>query len=85
VASVYGARALGVVMTGMGSDGAAGCRLLHKQGAALLAQNEASCVVFGMPREPILEGIAKAASLEEMAGEIIRLVGIAEPHLARSR
>jgi two-component system, chemotaxis family, protein-glutamate methylesterase/glutaminase len=78
VASVYGRRALGVLMTGMGNDGAAGCRLLHGRGAPLLAQDEASCVVFGMPREPIQEGIAKATSLEDMAAEIIRLVGYTE-------
>jgi two-component system, chemotaxis family, protein-glutamate methylesterase/glutaminase len=82
VADVYGRRALGVLMTGMGSDGAAGCRLLHRCGAPLLAQDEASCVVFGMPREPIREGIAKAVSLDNMAGEIIRLVGQPEWQLA---
>jgi two-component system, chemotaxis family, protein-glutamate methylesterase/glutaminase len=85
VASVCGGRAIGVLMTGMGSDGAAGCRLLHRQGASLLAQNEASCVVFGMPREPIHEGIAKAVSLEDMAGEIVRLVGHGEWQLANDR
>ena len=82
VADVYGRRAVGVLMTGMGNDGAAGCRLLHRRGAALLAQDEASCVVFGMPREPIEEGIAKAVSLEDMAGEIVRLVGQPEWQLA---
>ena len=82
VAEVYGRKALGVLMTGMGNDGAAGCRLLHRRGAALLAQDETSCVVFGMPREPIQEGIAKAVSLEDMAGEIVRLVGQPEWQLA---
>ncbi len=82
VADAYGRKALGVLMTGMGSDGAAGCRLLHQRGAPLLAQNEASCVVFGMPREPIQEGIAKAVPLESMADEIIQLVGRREQHLA---
>ena len=82
VAEVYGRRALGVLMTGMGNDGAAGCRLLHRYGAPLLAQEENSCVVFGMPREPIQEGIAKAVSLEDMAGEILRLVGQPEWQLA---
>jgi two-component system, chemotaxis family, protein-glutamate methylesterase/glutaminase len=75
VARVYGRRALGVIMTGMGNDGAAGCRLLHRGEAPILAQDEASCVVFGMPREPLQEGIAKAISLQGMAREIIRLVG----------
>jgi two-component system, chemotaxis family, protein-glutamate methylesterase/glutaminase len=82
VAEVCGRRTLGILMTGMGNDGAAGCRLLSRRGATLLAQDEASCVVFGMPREPIHEGIAKAVSLADMAAEIIRLVGKPERHLA---
>ena len=48
----------------------------------LLAQEENSCVVYGMPREPIEEGIAKAVSLDDMAGEILRLVGQPEWQLA---
>ncbi|MEN6452282.1 MAG: chemotaxis-specific protein-glutamate methyltransferase CheB [Thermoguttaceae bacterium] len=75
VADVYGGRSLGVLMTGMGNDGAAGCRLLHRLGAPLLAQSEASCVVFGMPREPTIEGIAKPVALEDMAQEIVRIAG----------
>jgi two-component system chemotaxis response regulator CheB len=62
-------------MTGMGSDGARGCRLMQQRGAPILAQDEASCVVFGMPREPIRLGIAAAVPLEALAGEIVRLVG----------
>jgi two-component system, chemotaxis family, protein-glutamate methylesterase/glutaminase len=85
VANVYGRRAIGVLMTGMGYDGAAGCRLLHRLGAPILAQDEASCVVFGMPREPIMEGIAQATSLENMAHEIVRLVGRGERQLADDR
>ena len=75
VANVYGSRRMGVLMTGMGNDGAAGCRLLHRSGASILAQDQASCVVFGMPREPIQEGIATAVSLKNMAHEIVRMVG----------
>lgn len=75
VAEVYGGRTLGVLMTGMGNDGVAGFRQLHKLGAALVAQDEASCVVFGMPREPIREGIAKPTALDALAGEIVRWVG----------
>jgi two-component system, chemotaxis family, protein-glutamate methylesterase/glutaminase len=85
VADVYGGRAISVLMTGMGNDGAAGCRLLHRLGAPILAQNEASCVVFGMPREPIMEGIARAIPLENMAHEIVRLAGHRERQLAASR
>ena len=53
VATVYGARSVGVIMTGMGNDGSAGCRLIHQSGGAIVAQDEASCVVFGMPREQL--------------------------------
>lgn len=75
-AEVFGRNTLGVIMTGMGSDGTAGCQLLKQRGARVIAQDEASCVVFGMPREPILRGLVDViAPLDRMAAEIIRLVG----------
>ena len=55
VAEVYGGRAVGVIMTGMGNDGSLGCRRLKHCGARIVAQDAATCVVFGMPREPIEE------------------------------
>ncbi|MCP3994103.1 MAG: chemotaxis response regulator protein-glutamate methylesterase [bacterium] len=79
VADVYGPRAVGVIMTGMGSDGALGCRQMKRHGATILAQDEESCVVFGMPRGPIEEGVADVvASLDEIAREIVRLARAAE-------
>ena len=76
VTRVYGPNAVGVIMTGMGNDGAQGCRQMKQRGAAIIAQDEASCVVFGMPREPIKEGIVDiVAPLDEIAAEIIRMVG----------
>jgi two-component system, chemotaxis family, protein-glutamate methylesterase/glutaminase len=76
VAEVYGGHAVGAIMTGMGNDGALGCRLLKRRGARILAQDEATCVVFGMPREPVQEGIADVvAPLDRIAAEITRLVG----------
>ncbi len=76
VAEIYGARALGVIMTGMGSDGSKGCRQMKQRGASIIAQDETTCVVFGMPREPIERGIADVvATLDGIAAEIIRLVG----------
>ncbi len=75
VAEVYGPRALGVIMTGMGNDGASGCRAIKSRGGWLLAQDAASCVVFGMPREPIQEGIVDGiAPLNRLDQEVVRLV-----------
>ncbi len=51
-----GANAVGVIMTGMGDDGAKGMREMHEAGAWTIAQDEASCVVFGMPQEAIKQG-----------------------------
>lgn len=53
VAEVYGASALGVILTGMGRDGAAGLRHLRESGALTIAQDEATSAVFGMPREAL--------------------------------
>ena len=58
IANVYGNGALAMIMTGMGDDGAEGCRLLHDRGSVIFAQDEASCVVYGMPRLPVAEGLA---------------------------
>ncbi len=75
VAEVYGGRAVGVIMTGMGNDGSLGCRRLKRGGAVIVAQDAATCVVFGMPREPIEKGIADVvAPLGQIAAEITRLV-----------
>jgi two-component system, chemotaxis family, protein-glutamate methylesterase/glutaminase len=51
-----GRNAIGVIMTGMGDDGARGMREMHDAGARTLAQDEASCIVFGMPKEAIEHG-----------------------------
>jgi two-component system chemotaxis response regulator CheB len=52
-----GQNALGIIMTGMGDDGAKGMRELHKVGALTVAQDEASCVVYGMPKEAVKLGV----------------------------
>ena len=75
VADVYGAHSLALIMTGMGNDGAAGCRLIRQCGGAVMAQDEPSCVVFGMPRQPIEEGLADLVGPpERLATEIVQLV-----------
>jgi two-component system, chemotaxis family, protein-glutamate methylesterase/glutaminase len=58
VARYAGANALGIIMTGMGDDGALGLLEMHAAGAHTIAQDEASCVVFGMPKEAIALGAA---------------------------
>lgn len=58
VSEVYGPSVLAVVLTGMGDDGTAGCRLLKQRGARVVAQDEASCVVYGMPRQVVEAGLA---------------------------
>jgi len=68
-----GPNALALLLTGMGSDGAAGMLTLKEAGATTVAQDEASCVVFGMPREAIRLGAAqKILPLDQMAGCIER-------------
>lgn len=71
VARVYGGKVLGVMLTGMGSDGLAGCRMLRELGAAILAQDEASSAVWGMPGAVAAEGLAdRVLPLGQMAREI---------------
>jgi two-component system chemotaxis response regulator CheB len=73
VAKYAGANALGIIMTGMGDDGAVGLLEMRNAGAKTLAQDEASCVVFGMPKEAIKRGAAaKVLPLNEIAGDIVR-------------
>ncbi|MDX1967909.1 MAG: chemotaxis response regulator protein-glutamate methylesterase [Planctomycetaceae bacterium] len=76
LAEAYGGQVLSVIMTGMGYDGADGCRRLHALGGPVIAQDEASCVVFGMPRKPVEEGIADVvAPLGSLAAEVVRYAG----------
>lgn len=73
-AQYLGGNALGILLTGMGDDGARGLFEMRQAGAATIAQDEASCVVFGMPREAIALGAAqKVLPLPAMAGEIMRV------------
>ena len=71
VAKCAGANALGVIMTGMGDDGAVGLLEMRKAGAQTLAQDEKSCVVFGMPKEAYKRGaVGRFVPLEGIAREI---------------
>jgi two-component system chemotaxis response regulator CheB len=71
-AKVLGSSAIGVMLTGMGKDGAAAMLKMRKAGAYNLAQDEASCVVFGMPREAIALGaVDEVVPLEKMAERVL--------------
>jgi two-component system, chemotaxis family, protein-glutamate methylesterase/glutaminase len=73
VARSAGANALGVIMTGMGDDGAAGMLEMKTAGAQTVAQNEETCVVFGMPKEAIKRGgVERTVPLQAIAHEILR-------------
>jgi two-component system chemotaxis response regulator CheB len=69
-----GSNAVGIIMTGMGDDGARGLSEMKAAGAHTIAQDEATCVVFGMPKEAIARGAAdKIVPLQNIAGEIVRI------------
>ncbi|MBR0557842.1 chemotaxis response regulator protein-glutamate methylesterase [Ciceribacter sp. L1K23] len=71
-ARAAGANAMGVIMTGMGDDGARGMKEMHDVGAFTVAQDEASSVVFGMPKEAIAHGgVEKTVSLDQIPREIL--------------
>lgn len=75
VANNFPGRAAAVIMTGMGSDGVLGLRLLKRHGCRVIAQDEASCIVFGMPGEAVKAGVVDIITpLEKIADEIRRAV-----------
>lgn len=74
-AQVIGRQALGVILTGMGKDGAQGLLRMRRAGARTFGQDEASCVVYGMPREAFLVGaVEEQCALEEMARRVMSAV-----------
>jgi two-component system chemotaxis response regulator CheB len=74
-AAQYGGKnVIGVIMTGMGKDGSEGMKMLHDQGAKTIAQDESSCVVFGMPKEAIeLNAVDYILSLDKIPQKILEL------------
>lgn len=75
-ANVAGKNVLGVILTGMGKDGAAGMLEMKRAGAHTFAQDEASCVVFGMPREAIAAGgVDEVVTLKDMAARVMARAG----------
>ena len=72
-AECAGRDALGIIMTGMGDDGARGMKTMHDSGARTIAQNEETCVVFGMPKEAIkLQAVDDILPLDNMARAILQ-------------
>jgi len=75
VAAHYRRSAVGILLTGMGSDGAAGMQAIAEAGGQTIAQDESSCVVFGMPKEAIaLGGVQKVLPIEEIAPFLLQKV-----------
>jgi two-component system chemotaxis response regulator CheB len=76
-AEVLGPNAVGVILTGMGADGARGMLEMRQAGAYTIAQDEESCVVFGMPREAIeLGGAEKVAALDEIPAAALKAAAL---------
>jgi len=72
IAHAYGDRAVGAIFTGMGDDGTLGCKLMKRAGAMIITQDEATCVVYGMPRSVFEAGISdQVVSLENLASSLV--------------
>ena len=77
VSALYGGKCLGVVLTGMGKDGLRGCEVMREQGAQILAQDEETSVVWGMPGFVAREGLAdEVLPLSRVAPEIVRRIAL---------
>lgn len=75
IADIYGSRAIGLVMTGMGRDGTSGLEVMKRSGATVIAQDGPTCTVFGMPQEAIKAGIVDyICPLEQIVSRITGLL-----------
>ena len=75
VAKVYGRRALGIVLTGMGSDGVEGLRAIRAAGGRTLAESEETAVIYGMPKAAVEARVVdQSVALGRMADEIVAAV-----------
>ncbi len=75
VAKVFGSRSVGVVLTGMGSDGTEGLRAIHVAGGVTMAESEETAVIYGMPKAAVEAGVVdRSVPLDRMAGEILSAV-----------
>jgi two-component system chemotaxis response regulator CheB len=89
VAQNSGQNSIGVILTGMGSDGAKGLLAMHEHGAHTIAQDEKSCVIYGMPKEAVeLGGVDEVLPLSQIAGAILAKIDSSQSEFrdaARSR
>ncbi len=86
VARTYGPASVGIVLTGMGEDGADGLEALHRAGGHVIAQDEASCVVFGMPRAAIERGVVdRVMSPDKIASVLKYFDGCHKSHRGSGR
>jgi two-component system, chemotaxis family, protein-glutamate methylesterase/glutaminase len=75
-APLYGRNCLGVILTGMGSDGVEGLRAIKQAGGRTIAEDEATCIVYGMPKIAVAQKVAdKILPLPEIAAEIMKWAG----------
>ena len=82
VARFAGANAVGVILTGMGADGAAGLLEMRQAGARTIAQDEATCVVYGMPKEAVNSGaVERSAPITRITDEILALLSSSAAHI----
>jgi two-component system chemotaxis response regulator CheB len=73
VAATYGNHAMGVILTGMGADGAEGMMAIHRQGGLTIGQDEATCTVYGMPRACAELGIlTRVVPLSQVPAQIMQ-------------
>ena len=74
VAEYAGSNAVGVILTGMGKDGATGLKHMKEAGAFTIAQDEETCVVYGMPKAAVdIGAVEKILALGDIPGELVRL------------
>jgi len=75
-ADEFGGGVVGIVLTGMGRDGADGAVALHNKGAHIIAESQETCIIYGMPKSVIEAGAAdQVLPLQDIAGAIIKSVG----------
>jgi two-component system chemotaxis response regulator CheB len=81
VAEVFRSLAMGIILTGMGADGALGMQAIHREGGLTIGQDEATCAVYGMPRTCAEMGVLRrVVPLNEIPKQILSAVGYHKPH-----